>query len=86
MRLPDGSYEFLGMTGVHKIIDEFQLDPDTIHVTTVNGWIIGKLNKIPVSGEKFEDDSFRFEILSMNKNRIDKVKVERKQKEEIENE
>ncbi len=84
VRISQDCYEALGKASIHSIADEFELDMKDINATTVNGWILSLLGRIPVSGDKFEHNDFRFEILSMNKNRIDRVRIEKIEKAESE--
>jgi putative hemolysin len=40
---------------------------------TVGGFAMHRLGHIPRSGERFESDGLRFEILDMDGNRVDKI-------------
>ncbi|MFN4080986.1 MAG: hemolysin family protein [Saprospiraceae bacterium] len=42
---------------------------------TLAGYIMYKLNEIPKSGDYFETDGYRFEIVDMDKSKIDKVLI-----------
>lgn len=47
------------------------------HYQTLGGFITSYLGNLPKTGEKFEWAGFRFEIVDMDKMRIDKVIVTR---------
>jgi len=42
---------------------------------TIGGFVMHKLGRIPSSGDKFEWGSYRFEVVDMDGNRIDKVLI-----------
>jgi len=70
-----------GLTDIHTIMEKFSLselpgkDPDSYH--TLSGMAMSVLNKIPQQGDVFEWKNFRFEILSMDGQRVGKVKISR---------
>jgi putative hemolysin len=54
-------------------IKEFDLqDAD---YATLAGYILHKLGEIPKAGEHFESEGYRFEIMDMDKSKIDKVLI-----------
>jgi len=57
------------------IIDEF-FDED-LDYTTIAGFIMDKLGKIPVIGDHLVDNGYRFEIIDLDKSKVDKVLVEK---------
>lgn len=67
------------------LADDFQklLDlsdfPDDEHGTyqTVAGFVLARLEKLPVEGEKFEWENYVFEVIDMDGRRIDKVLASR---------
>jgi len=44
---------------------------------TVGGLVLAHLHRIPAPGDHFVADGWRFEVLDMDANRIDKVLVSR---------
>ncbi len=48
---------------------------------SVAGYVLSELDHMPEIGESFEDTDFRFTVTAMDKNRIDKVFVEKLQKD-----
>ena len=54
--LVDGSYRILGSTNVDKMFDFFEEDIELDDATTVNGWVVLQIDKLPSVG-----DTFRFE-------------------------
>jgi putative hemolysin len=53
-------------------------DEETRYYQTVGGFIITQMGKIPLAGEWFEWGNYRFEIVDMDRHRVDKIVVELK--------
>ena len=85
--LADGSYEADGMIDLETLSDllgmSFDHEEDEEY-DTLNGFLIGKLERIPAEDEKdtVEDNGYRYTILSVDNNIIRRVKIE-KLKEEL---
>ncbi len=47
--------------------------------STVGGYIITAIGKIPDRGDQIVDDGFKFTVLAMDRQRVDRIKVERVQ-------
>lgn len=45
--------------------------------STVGGYIMAKFGRIPVAGETLTDEGVRYSVLSMDRQRVDRVRVER---------
>ncbi|HNB62256.1 MAG TPA: transporter associated domain-containing protein, partial [Saprospiraceae bacterium] len=56
-------------------IDEFF--SEEADYTTIAGFVIEKLGKMPEIGDKFSNDSYSFEIVDLDRTKIDKVLVTR---------
>jgi len=63
-------YDFLSHFEKTEWMNEGERDFDTIA-----GFVLNKLERIPVTGEKFEWRGFEFEIVDMDGQRIDKILV-----------
>jgi putative hemolysin len=59
------------------LVDHLRLDASIIEeqegFQTVGGFIMHRLGKIPKEGDCFEDYGYRFEVVDMDRNRVDKV-------------
>lgn len=64
-----------------EIIPDFSVDFETIDYSTVAGFVLNQLNKIPKTGDKFEYLDWQFEIVDMDRNKIDKILISGKQPE-----
>jgi putative hemolysin len=78
---PFNSWIADGLTDIHTLMETFSFselpdeNPDSYH--TLGGMAMNVLNKIPQPGDIFEWKSLRFEILSMDGQRVNKVKISR---------
>ncbi|WNZ21887.1 HlyC/CorC family transporter [Leptolyngbya sp. NK1-12] len=75
----DGSWLLDGMLSVEEIKDLLDLDElpgeDRGNYQTLGGFVITQLGQIPKSSDHFEWEGFRFEVMDMDGNRVDKVLV-----------
>ncbi len=75
--LVDGSSsleDFFEFFGIQKIENE---------VSTVNGWVMMNLEKIPEKGDKFQFENLSVEVLSVDGKRADKIKIIVEGKEDV---
>lgn len=57
------------------VIDGYEVDYDEIDYSTVAGFVVDHLETIPKEGDSFEFMGYQIEIVRMDHNRIDEVKV-----------
>jgi putative hemolysin len=75
----DSSYLVSGSISIHQFnayLEKELIAEDADHYTTLGGFIISQLNKIPSTGEKFDYKGYSFEVVDLDGQRIDKVIVE----------
>jgi putative hemolysin len=60
------------------IIENFELDFDKIDYSTVAGFVVEQIKKIPKIGDKFEFSGYIIEILDIDNNRVDKILLRKK--------
>jgi putative hemolysin len=63
-----------------QFIEDFVIDFEEIDYSTIAGFVLANINKIPQLGDKFEYEDLIFEIIDLDGNRIDKVLIIKKQK------
>lgn len=86
--LRDGSYRVSGSTNVEKMFEHFGEEAD-LEATTVNGWLVMQIDKMPESGDTFEYDTgrkiFKGKVTKANTRKALEInlKVEEKQEGEI---
>jgi putative hemolysin len=75
----DGSWLLDGMLSVEEIKELLDLDElpgeERGNYQTLGGFVITQLGQIPKSSDHFEWEGFRFEVMDMDGNRVDKVLV-----------
>jgi putative hemolysin len=78
---PDGSLLLDGLLKVDVLKDLLDIkdlpDEDRAGYQTLGGLIMSQFGEIPVSGQYFDWDGLRFEVVDMDKRRVDKVLVQR---------
>ncbi|MGN6159708.1 MAG: hemolysin family protein [Devosia sp.] len=74
----DGSYLVSGWMPVDEFADKIGVPiPRDPPYETVAGYVLAELNHLPVAGESFIREPWRFEVLDLDGRRIDKVLVAR---------
>ncbi|MGE5810878.1 MAG: hemolysin family protein [Ignavibacteria bacterium] len=74
----DGSLLIDGAMRTDELRDTLSLQfehPD--EYTTLGGYVMFKLNKVPQVGDKFDSDNYKFEVVDMDGKRVDKVLVKK---------
>jgi putative hemolysin len=75
----DGSWLLDGMLSVEAFFDLFKIDElpgrQKSNYHTMGGFMITHLGRIPIATDYFELGGFRFEVIDMDGNRVDKVLV-----------
>ena len=61
------------------IIEGFIIDFEKIDYSTVAGFVINNINKIPQIGDKFDYNHYMIEIVDIDGNRVDKILITRKE-------
>ena len=88
-RLQDGSYRILGHTNVEKMFDFFDEEIE-MDATTVNGWVVRELDRLPKAGDAFAYDDggqiYHVKVTKADNRKALEInlKVEEKQEEETE--
>lgn len=86
IRREDGSWLLDGMLSTDEVKEILEIDElpgeDYGNYHTLGGFVISQLGHIPKSADHFEWEAFRFEVVDMDGNRIDKVLVTPKPTEE----
>jgi putative hemolysin len=73
----DGSWLLDGSLSIDKFKNLFQVGalPDEKSYQTLAGFVVTFLGRIPISGEHFESNALRLEVVDMDGPRVDKVLV-----------
>jgi CBS domain containing-hemolysin-like protein len=65
----DGGYRFLGSAALDLLLDEFHLSGD-FNATTVSGWIMEQLDKIPQKGDHFDYEQLTITVTRTDHRRV----------------
>ena len=71
--LVDGDYQFDEVMEFLEISEPDDFKEIKQNVTTVGGFIMYMLNKVPVTGDHINLDHYHFEVIDMDANRVDKA-------------
>ncbi|MCS7084906.1 MAG: hemolysin family protein [Bacteroidia bacterium] len=73
----DGSFLVDGMANFDQVREMLDLldDGGEGDYVTVGGFVMYKLGRLPQTGDRFEVGRYRFEVVDMDKNRVDKVLI-----------
>ena len=73
---PSGSLLISGALSADALADRLGIEyDDSREFGTAAGYALSVLKRLPVPGESFEDQGWRFEIVSMDNRRIDKIRA-----------
>lgn len=77
----DGSWLLDGMLSIDKFKEIFELeemeDEDKGNFHTLGGFVMLRLGRVPTVADHFEWDGLRFEVMDMDRHRVDKMLVAR---------
>jgi putative hemolysin len=83
VKVSDWQYLINGRTLVYEINQYFQeevIEDNSVEYTTLSGYIMNTLKRLPKTGEKFQNEyNFEFEVVDIDWVRIDKVLVKKQE-------
>ena len=72
----DGEYIVSGMANLEKLFEELDIQLDEeMDATTVNGWAMNILDRIPEEGDSFEELGLTVKVLKMDGRRIEDLHI-----------
>ncbi|HEX2612264.1 MAG TPA: hemolysin family protein [Fibrobacteria bacterium] len=82
VRRADGSWLVDGvkpLVEVEEMLDDSAAftGEDEENYQTLGGYVMGRLDRIPRAGDRFESAGWRYEVMDMDGNRVDKVMISR---------
>lgn len=82
-KLSDDIYEFKGRYDIESVEELLNIVyPEDLDQVTIGGYVFNLLGRLPVVGDKAEDELCYYEVKRMDGNAIDKVKVIKKREDE----
>ncbi|MEP0189458.1 MAG: hemolysin family protein [Erythrobacter sp.] len=81
----DGTLLIAGALSADALADRLRLDyEDNREFGTAAGYVLSVLKRVPIEGDSFVDQGWRFKVAGMERRRIDKVLITREEAEEAE--
>ena len=74
-----GTFVFSGKVSVDEVHERLGVEIEREGFETVGGFLLSHLGRMPYVGETFEMDELAFEVLEVERRRISKVRVRRRQ-------
>lgn len=82
-KLADNIYEFQGRYDIEKVEELLLISYDeNLEQVTIGGYVFNLLGRLPVVGDRIEDELCYYEVKKMDGNSIERVKVVKKTKKE----
>jgi CBS domain containing-hemolysin-like protein len=82
----DGTFVFSGKVSVDEVKDRLGVEIEREGFETLGGYLLSHLGRMPYVGETFDMDDLAIEVLEVERRRISKVRVRRRQGEPAERE
>ena len=80
----EGVYLVKGMANLDKLFDELNLKEEFEDITSVGGFVMDQLGKIPNVNDKFTYLNYEFEVTGVTSHRVDEVRITKLAQEEKE--
>jgi putative hemolysin len=75
----NGAFVFSGKVNVDEVADRLGVEIEREGFETVGGYLLSHLGRMPYVGERFEVDDLEAEVLEVERRRINKVRLRRRQ-------
>jgi CBS domain containing-hemolysin-like protein len=76
-----GTFVFSGKVSVDEVRDRLGIEVEREGFETVGGYLLSHLGRMPYVGERFDVDGLEVEVLEVERRRIAKVRLRRRQEE-----
>jgi CBS domain containing-hemolysin-like protein len=80
----DGTFVFSGKVSVDEVMDRLSVEIEREGFETVGGYLLSHLGRMPYVGERFEVDLLDVEVLEVERRRITKVRLRRREPAAVE--
>jgi putative hemolysin len=75
----DGTFVFSGKVSVDEVMDRLGVEIEREGFETVGGYLLSHLGRMPYVGERFDVDGLDVEVLEVERRRITKVRLRRRE-------
>jgi CBS domain containing-hemolysin-like protein len=80
----DGTFVFSGKVNVDEVNDRLGIEVEREGFETVGGYLLSYLGRMPYVGERFDVDGLEVEVLEVERRRIAKVRLRRREPASVE--
>lgn len=70
-----------GSADLHRLLERLDLDEDTVESTSVTGWVMERLGRIPAAGDSFCENDWQVTVLEVDDRRVQRLRVEQQMAE-----
>lgn len=75
-KINDYEYRIRGSANIEEVFDSLNIEnEEEVSVTTIGGWVMQLLDKIPKVGDKIRYNNLMISVLKMDDNKVDTLKV-----------
>lgn len=80
--ISEDEYLVSGNTSVQKLFEQLSIkqQEEVVDYFTVNGWMMELVEGLPKEGEVLEIEGFEIQVIKMDKKRVEKIKLKKKEK------
>ena len=78
-QIDENTFEFDGMASLEDSGERIGINFEDEEQVTIGGYVFNLLGRVPVAGDKAEDESCIYEVLEVDGNRVKKIRVVLKQ-------
>ncbi len=72
-----GVWTVAGSADLHRLLEQLALDGDSVESTSVTGWVMERLGRIPANGDCFREKDWQITVLRVDDRRVEQLRVER---------
>jgi CBS domain containing-hemolysin-like protein len=79
VREADDAFVFSGKVAIGEMVERLGVEVDDGGFETVGGFVLARVGRVPLVGERFETDGLEVDVLEAERRRIHKVRIRRHQ-------
>ena len=74
-KISENEYEVCGKYRIDEFSEKFGINLDDEDITTIGGYVVKMLGRIPITNDEVTDEYFKYTISEMDSSRIVKIKI-----------
>ena len=76
-KISENEYEVCGKYRIDEFSEKFGINLDDEDITTIGGYVVKMLGRIPITNDEVTDEYFKYTISEMDSSRIVKIKIKK---------